>query len=155
MGWGCPDHPRQGLMYKTHDNKNTKSIKIQCIWTKKLKLKNWSLSPENLTHINSVWTERPPLHLSLDQAKGRSKLSLLKLKCSPSFQNASFAEKLYIKKRNTKKVIIFFIGWIMIWYRSNTGQHRLYLIMKRSWICFISLLLCIWSPQKWYARNLV
>ena len=27
----CPDHPSQWLMYKTHDNKNTKSIRIQCI----------------------------------------------------------------------------------------------------------------------------
>ena len=31
VGWGCPDHPSQRLMYKTHDNKNTKSIKIQYI----------------------------------------------------------------------------------------------------------------------------
>ena len=23
VGWGCPDHPSQRLMYKTNDNKNT------------------------------------------------------------------------------------------------------------------------------------
>ena len=34
MGWGCTDHPSQRLMYKTHDSKDTKSIKIQCIWIK-------------------------------------------------------------------------------------------------------------------------
>ena len=31
MGWGFPDNPSQRLMYKMHDNKYTKSIKIQCI----------------------------------------------------------------------------------------------------------------------------
>ena len=34
VGWGCPDHPSKRLMYKTHDNKNTKLIKIQYIWIK-------------------------------------------------------------------------------------------------------------------------
>ena len=31
VGWGCPDHPSQRLMYKTHGNKNTKLVKIQYI----------------------------------------------------------------------------------------------------------------------------
>ena len=147
MGWGCPDHPRQRLMYKTHDNKNTKSIKIQCIWIKKLKLKNWSLSHENPTHINSVWTERPLLHLFLDQAKVRSKLSLLKLKCSPSFQNASFAEKLYIKKRNTKNVIIFHrldhdMVPVEYWATSAVLDNE-----KTMNLFYISSAVCLKSPE--------
>ena len=31
VGWGCPGHPSQRLMYKTHDNQNTNLIKIQYI----------------------------------------------------------------------------------------------------------------------------
>ena len=76
--WGCPDYTSQGLVYKTHDNKNTKLIKIQYIWLRNNLKRSVINVWKQITIIYPLMLKATPSRIPLNKLKTKNRKNKFK-----------------------------------------------------------------------------
>ena len=76
--WGCPDYPSQGLVYKTHDNKNTKLIKTQYIWIRNNLKRSVINVWKQITIIYPLMLKATPSRIPLNKLKTKNRKNKFK-----------------------------------------------------------------------------